>query len=321
MTWPPENLDIPLRQGALLLGCLCAGALLASQLMRIRMPRRGRRRETEFLNSYLAPYRHLEDAQTTEAQRRISVDPEVIILSSLRISSPRIRLVHLRLAGGALPALGLMALHFPLLPALMGGLLGYVVADSWLKGRWHRFRAGIEEELPVFVNRLGAMLLLNESLTACLEEVVDTLDPESSLLRVWMEIYLQGLRQEGKDFLSHARQQANRISPSLALVVFQLDRVVETGGSGFARAFAQSAQSLQAILEVRAVAASKADGARSAIALLLVVMGVVMAMLAASPGMREGYADPQAQMVLVGALGVMAFGYHFLNGMISDVLG
>ena len=188
-------------------------------------------------------------------------------------------------------------------------------------GRWHRFQTGIEEELPVFVSRLGAMLLLTESMTACLDEVVDTLDPDSSALRVWMQLYRQGLRHEGRDFLDHARTQALRISPSLALVVFQLGRMAETGGTGFSRAFARSASGLQALLEVRAVAAAKADSARNSIVMLLVIMGIVIALMALSPGLRAGYALPESQFVLVGALGTMAFGYYFLNGMISDVLG
>ena len=320
--WPFPELDLPwATHGVLLLGCVCLGLCVALLARRLRWPRRRIRRETAHLASYLTPYRRLEEGQTSAARRRISVDPEVIVLSTLGIASPRIRLLHLRLIGSVVPALGFLLGHFPVLPALMAGLLGYVVTDAWLKGRWQKFRSGLEEELPVFVSRLGAMMLLNESLTACLEEVIDTLDPERSKLRLWMQVYLQGLRQEGTDFLEHARVQANRISPSLALVVFQMGRVVETGGSGFARAFAGAAQELQMILEVRAVAAAKAEAARSAIALLLIIMGVVIGLMATSPAMRQGYADPTAQMILMAALGTMALGHYILNGMITDALG
>ena len=72
---------------------------------------------------------------------------------------------------------------------------------------------------------------------------------------------------------------------------------------------------------MRAVAAAKADSARTSIVMLLVIMGVVIVLMALSPGLRAGYALPTSQFVLVGALGTMAFGYYFLNGMISDVLG
>ncbi len=306
-------------QSLLLLGCICAGLCVALLTRRLRIPWRTRR-TTSHLSAYLDSYRRAEVETDAAARRHISIDPEVIVLSTLGIASSRIRLIHIRLLGSLVPALGFLLGRFPLLPACMVGLLGYVVVDAWLKGRWQKFRTGMEEELPVFVSRLGAMMLLNESLTACLAEVLDTLDPNTSKLRLWMQVYLQGLRQEGMEFLDHARVQANRISPSLALVVFQMGRVVETGGAGFARAFAGSAQDLQMILEVRAVAAAKADGARSAIALLLVIMGVVIGLMATSPAMRAGYVDATAQMILMAALGTMALGHYILNGMITDAL-
>lgn len=301
---------------ALLLGCLLCGHCLRYWLGRIRW----RRHRGAAVQAYLAPFRPAAHGSGATAHKLLQVDPDYVILSSLRITSPRIRLQHLRVMGGLVPVLGLLAARFPLLPSLVAGVLGLVVLDAWLKGRWQNFRSRVEAELPTFVSRLGAMLLLNESLTACLDEVLETLPPESSPLRVWMDGYLQGVRQEGKDFLDHARAQANRISPSLALVVFQLGRVVETGGVGFAQAFAASAEEMQTILEVRAVAAAKAEGARNSIAILLAIMGLVIALMAASPDMREGFRDATAQTILMAALGAMAFGYYFLTGMIADAL-
>ncbi len=313
-------LDAPaVTRGVLLLGCVGVGLCVTLLAHRIRLPL-WTRRDTAHLTSYLTPYRRLDEERMSRVRQQISVDPEIIVLSALRITSPRVRLVHFRLLGSLVPVLGFLLGRFPVLPALMAGLLGYVVTDAWLRGHWQRFRSGLEEELPVFVSRLGAMLLLNESLTACLEEVIDTLDPRESRLRLWMQVYLQGLRQEGTDFLEHARDQANRISPSLALVVFQMGRVVETGGSGFARAFAGAAQELQAILEVRAVASAKAEASRSAITLLLIVMGVIIGIMVASPAMRQGYADPTAQLILMVSLATMALGHYILNGMITDAL-
>ena len=304
----------------LLAGCGLAGFGLAVSLRHVRWRPGKYRQEQRAVASFLAPYRQSAADSLSAARRMMQVDPDFIILSSLRLAAPRMRLSYLRCLGAALPAASLAVMRFPLLPALVAGALGYVVVDAWLKGRWHKFRAGVEAELPTFVSRLGAMLLVNESLTACLEEVLDTLNPTSSSLRVWMEGYLLGMREEGRDFLAHARAQASRISPSLALVAFQLERVAETGGVGFARAFARSAQELQMILEVRAMATAKAEGARNAIAILLAIMALVVALMASSPSMRAGYADPASQAILMGALGAMALGYHFLNGMIADVL-
>lgn len=308
--------DLDLRRAALLLGCLLCGWCLSRLLTRIRL----RPRREADVQRFLSPYRATEPGAAETARRLLQVDPEYVILASLRIVPPRMGLRHLRLLGGGLPVLALAAARMPLLPALMAGLLGYVITDAWLKGRWQKYRAALEAELPTFVSRLGAMLLLNESLTACLDEALDTLPPETSALRVWMSGYVRGLRREGREFLDHAREQANRISPALALLVFQLGRVAETGGAGFAQAFAAAAEEMQSILEVRAAAAAKAEGARSAIAMLLAIMGLVLAIMSASSDMREGFRGIAAQSVLMGALGVMAFGYAFLTGMIADVL-
>ena len=95
----PAGLALPVdwRQIALVVGCACAGLAIARLWPHLRWPGNRRQRETARLASWLASYRDLDDAAGSAVRRHISVDPERIILGSLRIRSPWMRLWHLRL--------------------------------------------------------------------------------------------------------------------------------------------------------------------------------------------------------------------------------
>jgi len=218
---------------------------------------------------------------------------------------------------GALAALLLAGL--PLAPAVGGAALAYVLADEFLKGRPRKVRLAIEQELPTFVSRLGGMLLVTAAPRTAVEEVTATL-LEGRPLRVWLERLLAGWQARGESYLAAAHLEANVISPLLGLTVYQMRRLAETGSAGAARAFGTTAEELSAILEARAVAGAKAEAARQAVLTMLVIMAVILGIMLASPTIRQGYADPTAQLVAAGALAVMGFGYLTLNGMIADAL-
>jgi hypothetical protein len=256
----------------------------------------------------LAAYRAPATAGTTE----------VDINSALGLVKPGYsRYVYAAVTLGALAALVLLGM--PLVPAAGGSALAYILADEFLRGKTRKARLSIEGELPTFVSRLGGMLLVTSSPRAAVEEVTATLLPGRPL-RTWMERLLAGWSSQGEAFLVNAHLEGNRISPLLGLTVYQIRRLAETGGAGFTKAFATTAEELSAILEARAVAGSKAEGARQAVLTMLAIMAVILGIMLSSPVIRQGYADPTSQMIAAGALGVMAFGYTQLNGMIADAL-
>lgn len=213
----------------------------------------------------------------------------------------------------------LLLAGMPLAPALGGGALAYVLADELLKGGPRKARLAIEQELPTFVSRLGGMLLVTGSPRAAVEEITATL-LEGRPLRTWLERLLSGWQAQGEAFLAQAHLEANQISPLLGLTVYQIRRLAETGGAGATKAFATTAEELSAILEARAVASSKAAGARQSVLTMLVIMAVILGIMLASPTIRQGYRDPTAQLVAAGALAVMGFGYVTLNDMIAEAL-
>ncbi|RME52561.1 MAG: hypothetical protein D6790_18545, partial [Caldilineae bacterium] len=251
--------------------------------------------------------RYLDAAQPEDSPSP-SVSRERVILASLGLPPREGLLPALKLSAGLLPGLALLLLGFPPVPAVGAGSLAAMLVHAGLEGRWRRFQMGIEAELPTFVSRLAATLLVTSSPLRALEEVTATL-AEDSPLGAWMERLLAGLRTQGQSHLAQAREEAALLSPSLALVVFELGRFFETGGSGFARAFGATADQLAAILEARAVAGSKAESARSAVHTMLAIMGVILLLMLSSPVQRQGFAHPTAQLVTAASLAAMAYGY------------
>ncbi len=243
---------------------------------------------------------------------------EVDINTALGLVKPaNAPMIYLAAVGGV--TLALLLLGMPLVPAIGGGALAYVLADEFLKGKARKARLAIEAELPTFVSRLGGMLLVTASPRAAVEEITGTL-LEGQPLRIWLERMLAGWSAQGEGFLAQAHLEANQISPLLGLTVYQIRRLTETGGAGATKAFSTTAEELSAILEARAVAGAKAEAARQAVITMLAIMGVIIGIILTSPSIRAGYADPTAQLIAAVALGIMGFGYLFLNNMIAEAL-
>jgi len=226
------------------------------------------------------------------------------------------------LAGGGLGLVALIA-GLPLIVALGAGALAYILASEYLKNKVLQARLVVERELPTFVSRLGGMLLggmllVKSAARLAVEETAVTLTPGP--LRSWLERLLANWAVSGDVYLDQAHVEASRISPLLGLVVYQLRRLAEAGGAGFSRAFATVAEELSAILEARAVAASKAEAARRAVLTMLAVMAGVLALLLTNPAVRRGFADPTTQIISLVALAAMAFGYGYMNDMITEAM-
>jgi hypothetical protein len=298
------------------LAALAAGLTVAVLIPRIPWPRRGP-------GGRLVAYTS-GDGADADAPVPIIIDvhiePETIILASLNLPPDPRWLTAIRLAAGAAPALLLLLLGYPLIPALGAGGLGAIIAHTWLQGRWRRFCNEVEAALPTFASRLSGSLLVSSAPIAALEETIEGLEPNAPL-RQWMTAFLQGLRRPGRaGFGAQAQRSAERISPSLALMVFEIGRLLETGGAGFTQAFTATAEHLTSILKVRAVARAKAEAARTAVLTMIGIMGFILLLMLSSPQTRRGYDDPTVQIIAAVSLVVMAFGYLLRNNMIDVAL-
>jgi len=103
-------------------------------------------------------------------------------------------------------------------------------------------------------------------------------------------------------------------------VVFEIGRLLETGGSGFTQAFTSTAEHLTSILRARAVARAKAESARNSVLTMIAIMGVIVLLMLSNEQNRIAYRDPLVQVISLVCLGAMAVGYAVLNNMIDEAL-
>ena len=88
--------------------------------------------------------------------------PTFDINSALGLVKPAYsRYVYLGASLGVFAALVLLGM--PLVPAIGGAALAYILADEFLRGKARKARLAIEGELPTFVSRLGGMLLVTSA--------------------------------------------------------------------------------------------------------------------------------------------------------------
>jgi hypothetical protein len=249
----------------------------------------------------------------------VQISKESIILSSLGLPPDPRWLTGIKIAAAIIPGLITLIAGLPIIVALGAAGLSYVLVSSWLDGRWRNFQVKIEEELPTFVAQLAGVLQLTDSASVALAEVVQSM-PQKSALRLWMERFTTGLQLHGPAFAERARESAATISPSLALTVFFIGRMAETGGGQFADAFTTVADELGAILEARAVASSKAAAAKQNVHMMIGILAIISMMLFRSPELREGFQIPQAQIIAAVSLLAMVLGYIYMNGIIDEAL-
>lgn len=266
-----------------------------------------------------SPEQALEEyyGATGDEEESFEVGREAVIAAYLHV--PKGSLGYVKYGSAGATFLVAWVLGFPPLVSLGLCTVVYVVVDSFLTGLWRKFRLNIEKDLPMMTARLGGNLLVTSSPMKALEDTVETME-DGSVLKAWMERMVAEVRTGGHPALEKAEAEAMEISPSLALVVFQLRRLFETGGTGFVKAFSLVSQELAAILEARAVASSKAEASRGAVTIILGVMIFISLLMLSTGQIREQLSDPLVQAVVALSVWAMAFGYKFLNTTIDEAL-
>ncbi len=262
---------------------------------------------------------YFERPGTDQKTDVLQISREAVILSSLGLPPDPRWLTGVRALSFIAPVVLILIAGWPVIIALGAGGLGYMLTSAWLDGRWRNFQVKLEEELPTFVAQLAGILQLTDSASAALTEVVKSM-PQKSPLRLWMERFTTGVQLHGAVYAEKVREAAAEISPSLALTVFFIGRLSETGGGQFADAFTTIADELSAILEARAVASSKAASAKQNVHMMIGILAFISALLFRSPEIREGFAIPKVKIIVAIALMAMVFGYSYMTGMIDEAL-
>ncbi len=243
---------------------------------------------------------------------------DFVILNSLHLPTNPLYLSLLRYGIPAIGFLGMIALHYPLAVNLGLTLVVFGLVHNWLEGRWHGFRASLESDLPLLLSHLRAIIQVKTSTTQALEDSINRM-PAGSALRLWGDYFLRKLRREGNKAYEDERQESSRISPSLGTVLYLLERQATTGGR-FTTAFMASTNTINTTIRARNKALTRAMRVRSGVHGMLGFMAIGLAIMMATPDMRQGYQNPIAQIIVLVAFGVMGAGYYIMEQRLRMVL-
>jgi len=211
----------------------------------------------------------------------------------------------------------LVILGVPPMLYLLAPLVAWAAVSSQVNGAWQKMCLALEKELPTFLLRLSATIQATPNVPEAITDVVASLDP-SGPLQAWMKRLLVAIQTSGRKGLDEMREEAASISPSLFMAIMEIERLWQTGGSGYVEAFRLASDNLASILEARAMAAARADGARSTVRVILIALGgaLVLAMSSATGGGL--FNTPLLQIGLLLALAWAIIGWNVIGDMIRD---
>jgi len=188
-----------------------------------------------------------------------------------------------------------------------------------VNGAWSKMRLALEKELPTFLLRMSATIQATPNVPEAVADVTASLDPTGPL-QAWMKRLLVAMQTGGRKGLEEMREEAAAISPSLMLAVMELERLWETGGSGYVEAFRLASENLASILEGRAMAAAKADGAWGTVRVILLALGGSLVVAMSSSAGGGLFNTPTVQIGLLIALAWAALGWNVIGDMIREVM-
>jgi hypothetical protein len=212
-------------------------------------------------------------------------------------------------------ALTAAAFNLPPLFWLGGPAIAYFAVKALVKRKWNKVRTAMEQEIPSYMMNLSSVIQLNPSVIMALGDASLPLDPKGGL-KPWIERLSHKIQSQGRQGLEEMQAEAGDISPSLLLLVVEIGRLWETGGTGFTQSFQLVSENLAGILEGRSKAFSKAEGAWSTIRVIVLALGVAIFMAFSAPGSSALFRTPTTQIALVAAIAWAVFGISYIGDLI-----
>ncbi len=171
---------------------------------------------------------------------------------------------------------------------------------SWWKSQlntvWVKLQHGIEKDIPIFLSRLASTVQIESNVLEAINEVTETLEPKGPL-REWMLKFIGRCQAGGIKALDDMLLEAQAISTSLGIAVFEIGRLWETGGPGYVKAFAMAADNIGDALKARGMAHAKGDGAKSSIRMIvLALIAVVIFLFSHAPVRRRPWKTSTMQI-------------------------
>jgi hypothetical protein len=223
------------------------------------------------------------------------------------------------LGAGTILALILLIVGAPLLMIPAGYVAAWFLVDSQLNTVWVKLVHGIEREIPIFLSRLASTVQIESNVLEAINEVAETLEPKGQL-KEWMQRFIGRCQAGGLQALGEMLLEAQAISTSLGITVFEIGRLWETGGPGYVKAFNMAAENIGDALKARALAHSKGDGAKGSIRMIVLALAAVMIFMFATPAFAKSMQDPSTQMLYAFILGWMFFGWSMIDSIIEGAI-
>jgi hypothetical protein len=220
---------------------------------------------------------------------------------------------------GVVFALLLLIAGAPMLMIPAGFVAAFFMANSQMNGAWVKLSHGIEKDIPIFLSRLGSTVQLESNVLEAINEVNETLDVKSPL-REWMTKFIARCQAGGQQAMGELLKEAQSISTSLGIVVFEIGRLWETGGPGYVKAFNMAAENIGDALKARGMAHAKGAGAKGSIQTIVIMLIIVMVLLFRMPQISDAMHDPMIQILYAFILGWMFFGWSMMDSIIEGAI-
>jgi hypothetical protein len=220
---------------------------------------------------------------------------------------------------GTLMALLMLVVQASLLMVPASYAASWFLLETQIQGAWVKLVQGMEKEIPIFLSRLASTVQIESNVLEAMNEVAETLDAKGPL-REWMLRFIGRCQAGGQQALEEMQAEAQSISTSLGITVFEIGRLWETGGPGYVTAFAMAAENIGDALQARALAHAKGQGAKGSIRAILFALIAVMVFLFTTPQFSSSMQDPAIQIAYAFILGWMFFGWSMIDNMITGAI-
>jgi hypothetical protein len=225
----------------------------------------------------------------------------------------------LRIGAGTVISLILLVVGAPLMMIPAAFVASWFLVESQMSAAWIKLTHGIEKDIPIFLSRLASTVQIESNVLEALNEVTETLDPKAPL-RDWMLRFIGRCQAGGIQAMDEMLVEAQAISTSLGISVFEIGRLWETGGPGFVQAFTIASDNIGDALKARGMAHAKGKGAKGSIQMIVVALLLVMVFLFGTPQFATAFEDISMQIMFAFILGWMFFGWSMIDSIIEGAV-
>ena len=222
---------------------------------------------------------------------------------------------------GVAVTVGLLVVGINAVFALIAGAaIGYFAVQAIVSGRWDKTRQQVDAEIPTFMRNLSGIVQAEPNVLSALNSARESLDPGKPLYD-WIGYLMRSVQTNGNKAYDILLDEAGEISSALVVVVYEIKRLHEAGGTGYVKALRMAADNLAEILTVKAQAASKAAGATGLAKLIIGTSIFSMYYIVSSDVGKDLYlGNPMVQLGMIAAVAWGVYGWIYIKDMVREAV-